>query len=67
MPSSLTFVFIESRFSSIFGDLQDFKKSFASMGVKKMEEYFKILVNPKKGMYLKTFLLTISILRLKII
>ena len=37
MPISTTFVFVVSRFSAVLGVLQDFeKKSFASMGVKKI-------------------------------
>ena len=37
MPSSTTFVFIVSQFSAVLGVSQDYgKKSFASMGVKKI-------------------------------
>ena len=39
MPSSTTIVFIVSRFSAVLGVLQDFeKKSFATVGVKKVLE-----------------------------
>ena len=43
MLSSTAFVVIVSRFPAVFGDLQNFeKKSFASMGGKKIGRKFQI-------------------------
>ena len=62
MPSSTTFVFIVSGFSAVFGDIQDFEKnSFASKGVKKMDENLENGKSCRNGTYLINFLVTISI------